>query len=130
MHRRKSSCLKVQKLDGNWTQSLFDLNHECSDHFQNSPAPNQSVIDARQALLSHVQPIMPPDEALSLEHPFKEEEIHNALLHLGKGKSLGWDGLTVKFYLAFWDGLKYVMLQMINTTWTITGCLIHGTWDS
>ena len=75
------------------------------DHFQNffapPPAPNQLVLDARHALLSHVRPIMPPDVALSLEQPFMEEEIQNALLHLGKGKSLGWDGLTVKFYLAF-----------------------------
>ena len=79
LDRRKCSCLKVQKLDGNWTRSLSYLDHECHDHlhkhFAPLPAPDQTMIDARHALLSHVQPIMPPDEVLSLEQPFTEEEI-------------------------------------------------------
>lgn len=47
------------------------------------------MIDARQALLTHVQPIMPQQDAFSLEQPFTAEELHDALLHLGKGKAPG-----------------------------------------
>ena len=25
---------RVQKLDGTWTETLFELDHECHDHFQ------------------------------------------------------------------------------------------------
>ena len=100
----------MQKLDGTWTQSLTELDHECQDHFQYlfaaPSAPTQSMIDNRQALLTHVKPIMQQHDAFSLEQPFTAEELHDALLHLGKGKSPRWDGLAVEFYLAFWDDLK------------------------
>ena len=57
------------------------------------------------------------DHALPLEQQFSAQELHDALLHLGIGKSLGWDGFTVEFYLAFWDDLKHVLLAMINAAW-------------
>ena len=41
------------------------------------------------------------DHALPLEQPFLAKKLHDALLHLGKGKSLGCDGLIEEFYLAF-----------------------------
>ena len=72
------------------------------------------MIDTQQALLRHVQPIMLQQDALYLDQPLTAKELHNALLHLGKGKSPRWDSLIVEFYLAFWDDLKDVMLQMIN----------------
>ena len=57
------------------------------------------------------------DHALPLKQPFPTEELHDALLHHGKGKSLGWDGLTIKFSLAFSQELKQVLLAMINVAW-------------
>ena len=120
-HKRNCSCLRVRRLDGTWTQSLFELDLECYDHFQRmfaSPAaPTQPVIDAREVLLTQVQPILTMDLALPLEQPFSAKKLHDALLHLSKGKSPGWDGLTVEFYLAFWDELKHVLLAMINEAW-------------
>ena len=62
------------------------------------------------------------DHALPLEQPFSAKELHDALFHLGKGKSPGWDGLTAKFHLAFWDDLKQVLLAMINEAWD-TQCM-------
>ena len=59
------------------------------------------MIDARQALLTHVQPMMQQHDAFSLEQPFTAEELHDALLHLSKGKAPGWDGVTMEFYLDF-----------------------------
>lgn len=57
------------------------------------------------------------DDVLSLELPFTDNELDNALSHLGSAKTPGWDGLTVEFYLAFWDDLKDVILSMINEAW-------------
>ena len=57
------------------------------------------------------------DHALPLEQPFSVEELHDALLQLGQGKSPRWDCLTVELYLDFWDDLKHVLLAMINEAW-------------
>ena len=98
-HRQKCSYLKVRKLDGTWTQSLTELDHECQDHFQYlfaaPSAPTQSMIDNRQALLTHVKPIMQQHDAFSLEQPFTAEELHDALLHLGKGKASEWNAIWI-----------------------------------
>ena len=109
----------MRRLDGTRTQSLFELDHECYDHFQrmfaSRAASTQPVINAREVLLTQVQPILIMDHALPLRQPFSNEELHNALLHLGKSPS--WNGLTVEFYLALWDELKHVLLAMINEAW-------------
>ena len=53
-HRRKSSYLRVRRLDG--TQSLSELDQEFFDHFHRMFAPpatpTQSIIDAREVLLT------------------------------------------------------------------------------
>ena len=66
--KQKSSPLNVRRLDGTWTQSLSELDHECYDHFQRMfAAPTQPMIDAKKVLLTQEQPILTMDQALHLE---------------------------------------------------------------
>ena len=55
-HKRKSSCLRVRRIDGTWTQSFSELDYECYDHFQrmfaSHAAPTQPVMDAMGTLLN------------------------------------------------------------------------------
>ena len=55
------------------------------------------MINARNEFLQYVSGIIQQDDALTLEMPFTDTELDNALLHLSKHKSPGWDGLTVEF---------------------------------
>lgn len=116
--RKKNSCLRVRKLDGSWTHSFSDLQDECHNYFQklfSAPgSPSNQVIDARTEFLQYVSGIVELDDALTLERPFTDTELDNALFHLSKYKSPGWDGLMVEFYISFWDDLKEVLLQMIK----------------
>ena len=105
---------------------MSGLQHECLLHFQNLfPGVHHASSQehqARQRLLQHVTPIIHMTDAARFELPFTETELEEALHHLGKSKSPGWDGLSVEFYLAFWEDLKDVLLQMINMAWQ-EGCL-------
>ena len=67
--------------------------------------------------LQHVSPIIGMENAARLELPFIEIELDEALQHLGKFESPGWDGLTIEFYLASREDIKYVLLQMVNVAY-------------
>ncbi|RVW51028.1 hypothetical protein CK203_077618 [Vitis vinifera] len=47
-----------------------------------------------------------------LDHLFSEEEIHNAMLHLNKEKTLGLNGFTIGFYQECWETIKADLLRV------------------
>lgn len=48
-----------------------------------------------------------------LEEAYSEKEFHQALLKLNKGKTPGSDGLTVDFYVCFWDQIKSPLMDSL-----------------
>ena len=53
-------------------------------------------------------------EALSLEVPFTEEEVHGALADLNGDKAPGLDGFTVAFWQFGWDVSRCFMQLFIE----------------
>ena len=72
---------------------------------------------ARVQYLNHVKPIVTSGQLICWR---SHSHMKNcmALVHLGKGKSPGWDGCTVQFFSTFWDDLKGTVLSMINCAWS------------
>lgn len=64
--------------------------------------------------LSIIPPTVSPDPAFWLERLIQLEECFEALSHMGKDKSPGWDGLTVEFFLHFWKKMAPSVLTTIN----------------
>ena len=56
----------------------------------------------------------------SCEGPLSFTEISNALKSLNLNRSPGLDGLTVEFYLHFWDVLAPLLLRVANE------CFLRG----
>nr|XP_029116384.1 cellulose synthase-like protein E6 [Elaeis guineensis] len=50
----------------------------------------------------------------SLDRPFTEKEISNAVFSLPKGKALGPDGYPSEFYQTFWDLIKSDICKFFN----------------
>ena len=50
----------------------------------------------------------------SLDRPFIEKEISNAVFSLPKGKALGPDGYPSEFYQTFWDLIKSDICKFFN----------------
>ncbi|KAI5083821.1 hypothetical protein GOP47_0003564 [Adiantum capillus-veneris] len=117
----RDSISRVKKSDGTWTSSKLDLAQEIVSHFLSlfmaPSSPSSSDLAARSCFLDVVQPIMDHQQAADFEGCFTEEELLNALKAMAKGKSPGWDGLTVEFYLRFWEQFKDILLSMINHVW-------------
>lgn len=49
-----------------------------------------------------------------LEEAYSEKELHQALQRMHKGKTPGSDGLSVDFYLKFWDLIKGPLLDSLG----------------
>ena len=60
-------------------------------------------------------PSLSREEAEKLSSSISLEELREALVHMKKGKSPGWDGIPPELYLTFWDILGPPLLDMINT---------------
>jgi hypothetical protein len=65
--------------------------------------------------LIDIQEVYPNRLDLScLSRPFSTEEIHKALKHIPRDKSLGPDGFGSAFYRDFWDITKVDILNIFN----------------
>ena len=60
-------------------------------------------------------PSLSNQESEKLNSPISLEELREALAHMQRGKSPGWDGIPPELYLAFWGILGPPLLDMINT---------------
>ena len=57
-------------------------------------------------ILSSLKRKIAPFEYKFLERKIVEDKCNQDLLAMGKEKSQGWDGITIKFVKTFWQELK------------------------
>ena len=63
------------------------------------------------------------DDAACCAGPISPNEAHAALLGMAKSKSPGSDGLSMEFYVAFWDLLVGILLMFSILLWSLASCL-------
>ncbi|KAI5065738.1 hypothetical protein GOP47_0020433, partial [Adiantum capillus-veneris] len=80
--------------------------------------PSPIIREARAKIFSTTPTLVDPDRANYLERPFTLDECRRTLKKLGEEKSLGWDGITVKFCQEFWEVLGPSFLQMASRAFT------------
>jgi exonuclease III len=66
-------------------------------------------------LLNFVDKRVDSDDIVSCDADINLDEVRSALGGMSKGKSPGPDGLTVEFYLQFYDVLQSVLLKLFHT---------------
>ena len=57
------------------------------------------------------------EEANNLEGEITEAECKNALKNMKLNKSPGSDGIPVEFYITFWENIKQMLLESINSSY-------------
>ena len=57
------------------------------------------------------------EEANNLEGEITEAECKNALKNMKLNKSPGSDGIPVEFYINFWENIKQMLLESINSSY-------------
>lgn len=70
------------------------------------------ITSAQDTLLSFVKPCLNPVDIANCDKDITLPEIKKALDGMAKNKSPGSDGLTVEFYLAFWDIIGPELLNL------------------
>lgn len=119
--RQNESIHRVKLASGLWTTSKSHLAQSMSVFykalFEAPLPPDCQVLHARQQLLHFVIPIVSQQEASRMERPFTSQELDQSLKDLGQWKSSGWDGLTVEFFMAFWDIMSDPLLCIMNHAW-------------
>ena len=81
-----------------------------------SPLFSEDFIDepCKERCLSGIQSTLSLEQRDSCEGPLSLTELSNALKSLDLNRSPGLDGLTVEFYLHFWDVLAPLLLRVAN----------------
>ena len=74
----------------------------------------------KERCLSGIQSTLSLEQRDSCEGPLSLTELSNALKSLNLNRSPGLDGLTVEFYLHFWDVLAPLLIRVAND------CFLRG----
>lgn len=108
--------------------SADNLDHICSNFYSRlySQAPLTAEIQAdRESILSCVSNRFTPEMVRLLEQPLTKDELHSALVKMAKGRSPDPDGVTLEFFLRFWDLIGDEYTKMLQSSFT-QGCLPQG----
>ena len=61
-----------------------------------------------------------PQQSVELEKPITSKELHGAITTMKKGKTPGPDGISLEFYLIFYNNIKHLLLDALNYTYLQT----------
>ena len=59
-------------------------------------------------------------QTADLEQPITLKELYDAITTMKKGKTPGLDGLSLEFYLTFYQDIKHLLLDTFNYTYSQT----------
>ena len=79
----------------------------------------------KERCLSGIQSTLSLEQRDSCEGPLSLTELSNALKSLNLNRSPGLDGLTVEFYLHFWNVLAALLLRVANDCFLRGSCRIR-----
>ena len=113
------------KLELNILPSILDSNDvevfTCKEierahvQFYSSLFSNEPIdLPLQQRCSDSVEKFLSPSQSISCEGFLSSEEILNSVKSLNTGKSPGCDGLSVEFYLHFWEALGPLLLCVAN----------------
>lgn len=117
-----AKCRKVQNtiwniplLEGGVANSFNKLSHLGSSHFRNlyKQPPGSTIADIIK-IVGHFPRFVNEEEAEVLYDLVTPGELESTLKWFKKEKSLGPDGWTIEFYIAFYDLLSHDLLRVVE----------------
>jgi len=107
--------------DGTLKHGVDDFDRICSGFYSKlyseGPVTTQMEHD-RESILSCVSNCITPNMSHHVQKPLTKDELHSALKLMGKGCSLGPDGVTIEFFLKVWeligDDYTKMLIQSID----------------
>ena len=84
------------------------------NHFTENYIQKKIENEITEQILKHVDQTVHDNALLSQDYQDSLLELDKCLKNFKKGKALGHAGLSLKFYLTFWDTLAIDLLTLFN----------------
>ena len=113
---KKDAIKCLQTHTGKTVTSQAEILTECRDYYQNvyQQLPMVTNEKIKEKFLSRIDKNSLTSEGYDLlGKPITKSELHEALMRMRKDAVPGEDGLTVHFYLAFWEEIKDLFFDSI-----------------
>ena len=103
----KYDAIKMLDTQRGRVHSMQEILTECKEYYselyRKVPHPRANEEELQWEFLQHIPAAMKMEYYLQMDQDLTKNELFNALNKMKKDAALGMDGLTVHFYLQFWD---------------------------
>ena len=107
----------------NSTQVLIECRNYYKELYNKTPHPQSQDEDLQWHFLKHLTPVMNIEMVNLFETHITKDELFQSLKNMKKDASPGQDGLTVTFYLQFWNLISDIFFKAMQHAQT-TGLLL------
>ena len=114
----KNRVALVHDSDGNEVSSRADLDRVHVEFYTQLFSEEAVHITCQEHLFLQLDSKLTPEESLSCDGPISPPELIESVKSLVPNKSPGPDGLTLEFYLTFWQLLAPLLHRLYNFSYT------------
>lgn len=113
---QRRNNISALKIDNNITTNYLDISKHVGSFYKDIYKSNCNINDCDRFIESvkNFAPTISENFKTNCERPITKSEISEAIRSMKKGKSPGNDGLSVEFYLQFWDIIVDPLLELFK----------------
>ena len=111
---QESNCIKELNTEKGLTSKTEDILDHVFQFYSKLYSAEEVNIDKQNEILNLITEILSENDKNNLDKVITEEELTSALKGMKLNKSPGNDGLTVEFYIHFWDILRPLFIKVVN----------------
>ena len=112
----KKRCIsRLSDQHGQLKHETDDLKQIATDYYTDLFTEKETVDAKTSRLFGNISRRISQAQRRDLDRDITLEELEKAVMKLQKGKSPGPDGIPAEFYQAFWQHLRHLYLDFINS---------------
>lgn len=113
---RKRNNITALKINDNIITNPLDISKYVGSFYSSIYKSNSNINDCDRFIesIKEFTPTISEDFMLNCEQSNTKPEISEAIHSMKKGKSPGTDGLSVEFYVHFWDIIESLLLELLK----------------
>ena len=112
----KNGIYSLKNVEGEVCEDSESILKTCKEYYEKLYTKEEEDLELQDFFLSGIDKRLSEEDRAMLDEPITEDELYKALKLLNKGKSPGHSGLTVEFYLKFWNDLKEYLTGSLEET--------------
>lgn len=115
--QKKSSISELLVANGDTVSDTDSILNTEFDFYRELYSCVETDTDSIDAYLQCIENKVEANDKLLCDKAINNEEIRSALFKMKKQKTPGPDGLTVEFFIKFWNGLQDILFKLFQTVY-------------